>query len=194
MTKVYIINNDYYNNVKNSYIPEKILNRVKQYKIEKDYQNSFVAWYSLYNILKDEYNIDLEIINIYYNEYNKPYIDNIYFNISHSENLIVLCIADNECGIDIEMVNLNKDITLLKKKLFTSTETLLKNTTEYFFQKWTKTEAVFKAFGSGIIYSKINKIDLSNVYTMDLFDKQQNKYYLSVKTNDINEIIISKYK
>ena len=43
---------------------------------------------------------------IYYNKYNKPFIkNNLYFNISHKKQYIVLAIDKNEIGVDIEYID-----------------------------------------------------------------------------------------
>ncbi|UYW72026.2 4'-phosphopantetheinyl transferase family protein [Bacillus cereus] len=47
--------------------------------------------------------IDISNIKIYYGEYGKPYLKSapVYFNLSHSKNIVVLGIAKQELGIDV---------------------------------------------------------------------------------------------
>lgn len=56
--------------------------------------------------------------NVYYNEYGKPYLDNgLYFNISHSKNVIVCVISDREVGIDIEYLTYSDSVFGLLRKV-----------------------------------------------------------------------------
>lgn len=52
-----------------------------------------------YIIKKEKLIIDF---NIRYNEYKKPYIKGINYNISHSKGKIAIAIGDEEVGIDIQ--------------------------------------------------------------------------------------------
>lgn len=182
MTKVYII--DINKDIKNIVLPSNLVDRVSKYKLSDDYNNSYIAWSNLYLILKEEYNIDISCIDILENEYGKPFINDIYFNLSHSNNIVTICISDEQCGIDVEMVNPKKDLSLLMKKILSSNELKQSDVFDYFIMKWTKIESYFKYNGTGIVYSKINDIDIDNVFTYDILDSQNNKYYISIKSDD----------
>lgn len=182
MTKVYII--DINKDIKNIVLPSNLVDRVSKYKLSDDYNNSYIAWSNLYLILKEEYNIDISCIDILENEYGKPFINDIYFNLSHSNNIVTICISDEQCGIDVEMVNPKKDLSLLMKKILSSNELNQSDVFDYFIMKWTKIESYFKYNGTGIVYSKINDIDIDNVFTYDILDSQNNKYYISIKSDD----------
>lgn len=182
MTKVYII--DINKDIKNIVLPSNLVDRVSKYKLSDDYNNSYIAWSNLYLILKEEYNIDISCIDILENEYGKPFINDIYFNLSHSNNIVTICISDEQCGIDVEMVNPKKDLSLLMKKILSSNELNQSDVFDYFIKKWTKIESYFKYNGTGIVYSKINDIDIDNVFTYDILDSQNNKYYISIKSDD----------
>lgn len=190
MTKVFIIENNIYRTIKNIKLPSNVYNRITKYKVENDYINSFVAWYHLLKILKEDYNIIDPVI--YENEHHKPLIDGIYFNISHSNNLVIIGISDNNIGLDIEMINSLKDLTLIKKRLFN--DELIDN--DSVIKKWTKLEAMFKYDGTGIIYSNLNNIfltdqKLENTKTFEVFDSNNNKYYYSIKLKENDEIKIN---
>lgn len=107
--------------------------------------------------LKKDYNIsEYEII---YNEYNKPYLKNekIYFNISHSNGMIVLVISDKEIGVDIEYFVYKESVV---RKYFTNNEQneILnsKNKVYDFTRIWVMKEAFVKMKGIGISYGLIN--------------------------------------
>jgi 4'-phosphopantetheinyl transferase len=154
-----------------------------------------IPWYKgrffAKSFISNEPSIDFSIAhsNIYDNEYHKPLIDGINFNISHSNNLILIGISNNNIGLDIEMVNPTKDLTLLKKKIFNDesidNEILIKN--------WTKIEATFKYDGTGIIYSdlkdeKIKDKTFENIQTFEIHDSFNNKYYYSIKLKEKEKI------
>lgn len=99
----------------------------------------------------------------YTNMYGKPILKNmpeLFFNISHSKDLIICIVSNKNIGIDIEYI---KPVTLLPKvKIF-----FTKNEWEYiynsenkinsFFELWTLKESYVKYRGYGIIkgFSKI---------------------------------------
>ena len=180
MTKVFIIENKIYDSIKNNKLPDDVYNRVSKYKVEKDYINSFVAWFFLLKILKEQYNVNNPVI--YENEYHKPLIKELHFNISHSNNLVLIGISNDNIGLDIEMVNSLKDLTLLKKNIFNNE--LLDD--EILTKKWTQIEAKFKYDGTGIIYSNLKDMNLNNenIKSFDILDSDNNKYYFSVKSNE----------
>ena len=184
MTKVFVIENKIYDSIKDIKLPDNVYNRVTKYKIENDYKNSFVAWFFLLKILKEQYNINNPFI--FENEYHRPLIQGVYFNISHSNNLVLIGISNNNIGLDIEMLNSSRDFTLLKNKIFK--DEFLNDDT--FIKKWTQLEAKFKYDGTGIIYSKLKTINLikENIQSFDVQDSNNNKYYVSIKSNEEYEI------
>lgn len=119
-----------------------------------------------------------------YNEYKKPYIDNKYFNISHSNDYVVLIVSDDEVGIDIE-TNRNINEKLIDYVLNEEEKKTLKNNND-FIKIWTKKESIVKCLGTGI-NSKlkyINTIDndkLIKINDTNLFLKTINydNYYIS---------------
>ena len=148
------------------------------------------AWNMLNKILLKDYNINIHDYEIIRNKYNKPYINPnmLYFNISHSFNMIVICISNNECGIDIEKIRNHEKHLALANKILCEEEYIeyekCINKYDYLFKKWTMKESYFKCKGTGIIYSELNKsFDFSNTLTFKYIydDKIQNEeYYISV--------------
>ena len=100
-----------------------------------------VAWYALYKILLLNYRIDLSNCNIYENKKGKPYIDDIYFNITHSKDYIGIIISEVECGIDIEKIELNVSVDKFAKKILSDEEYkvfLMEKDLDSLIKKWTK--------------------------------------------------------
>lgn len=110
-------------------------------------------------VLCKELNISNKEIVLEYNDYGKPFLrnyNNFYFNVSHTENAIVVAISDACIGIDIEKIR-TIDLSIAKrfyadfenKYLFRSQE----NIYERFFEIWTKKEAYIKYIGKGLSIS-----------------------------------------
>jgi|GEM_PF-354923 len=97
------------------------------------------------------------------NPYGKPFQTNIshpplYFNLSHTEGMIVLAIAQHEhIGVDIECIKPDALSVNVAKKYFSKTEvnhfTQLPKSqqTARFFDLWTLKEAYIKACGQGLL-------------------------------------------
>ena len=81
------------------------------------------------------------------NKYGKPYIENnLFFNISHSNNYVVLVTSNKEIGIDIEKIRKQE---LKKAKFFATKEeyeyiTNSNNQIDSFWTIYTLKEAYFK--------------------------------------------------
>lgn len=121
----------------------------------------------------------------------KPYFNNgeIYFNISHTDNLAAVIISDEgEVGIDVQKISQKVSERLMEKtlkesvrveksksltepvflraaggKIALDTLTFKKGTAEpSFFRKWTEREALAKADGRGLSYiSRVNAADFT---------------------------------
>lgn len=102
----------------------------------------------LLRALKD---LGIEIIKpLEYEYYNgKPYLKEKYafYNISHTDDLIVLAISDQEVGIDIEKTNRRSKINK-------------KNNDPNYLKTWTIKEAGVKYLGTGI--KDLKKVKLEN--------------------------------
>lgn len=97
------------------------------------------------------------------NEFGRPYIANagysekLFFNISHTENIVVLAVSKTEkIGVDIEWVARKRKFIDLAKRFFSEVEAgelaLLPQTqqTDRFYEIWTLKEAYIKAQGEGL--------------------------------------------
>ena len=175
------MNNVYVESIKNIQINNEVCEKIKLNN-KKDVSKK--AWSYLYELLK-EYNINLLEEEIIYINNQKPYIKNnpIYFNISHSNNMIAIVIADTECSIDIEYINMNKNHDKIVNKLFSNDEQLIYSNhphkLEYFYELWTKKESCFKLTGEGIKISKFSEIQYSNNIISYLFINDNERYFIS---------------
>jgi 4'-phosphopantetheinyl transferase len=95
-----------------------------------------------------------EGLHFTYGRYEKPYLKegNIFFNISHTEDKIICCIADNECGADIEKIKPLKEDLIRRVCSDEEINMLLesKNKEELFTKLWTMKESYIKYKGASI--------------------------------------------
>ena len=114
--------------------------KVKEYSLRKK-QNILLSEYLLYN-----YFFSNE--DFFYNQYGKPYLKNKYFNISHADNYLLLGIADEEIGVDMQKITFKKNV----EKLFSEEEqNILKTAKEKMFTRyWVLKESYAKYLGVGI--------------------------------------------
>jgi len=140
----------------------------------------------LRNILSQHLGIAPQDVEFVRNSYGKPFVRDteIEFNMSHSYNSVYYAIAHNfSVGIDVEFYNREKAIFNIAKSVFSEDELLfflsLSNVKrqEFFFDTWTKKEAVIKAMGLGLAYpmEKVNTMLEKNIGYIKLF---QDQYYV----------------
>jgi 4'-phosphopantetheinyl transferase len=96
-------------------------------------------------------------IGFSYNSHGKPAVDDVYFNLSHSDTLVLYAISrTREVGVDIERVNPSFAEEQIPEHYFSPAEvTVLRSLpkdkqTEAFFNCWTRKEAYVKARGLGL--------------------------------------------
>lgn len=163
----------------------KNLNKKNKDKINKlEKINKILSLNSM--ILMKKNNIDINKIK--YNYFGKPYLKNIYFNISHSGHYTVITKSNTPIGIDIQKI---KDISKTKAKQFCNKKELNyifsekgKETTRY-FEIYTIKEALIKMLGINLNYLPNIEVKIIN-----------NKYFIHNKidiktTNKLNGYIIS---
>lgn len=99
----------------------------------------------------------IENFQIEYRENSKPFIkgrDDVFFNLSHSESVVMCAVSEKEVGCDVEKV---RDINMKTAKRFFSNEEyqqIMEKETEEeridtFFRLWTLKESFMKATGLG---------------------------------------------
>ena len=87
-----------------------------------------------------------------YKENDKPYIQglsNIFFNLSHTKNIVTCVISDKEVGVDIEHIRDLKETTI--RKVFTDKEKKrVQGERKGYIRLWTMKEAYAKLTGKGL--------------------------------------------
>ncbi len=89
----------------------------------------------------------------------KPYLKdypNLFFNLSHTDNLILIAIANSPVGVDVEKNERNADKEAIIKHFFSNKEqqSFFSQPEELrqlaFVKGWTRKEAILKATGEGL--------------------------------------------
>lgn len=194
MTKLYLFDIKNYlksDNEKFKLILPSFKKRIDRYKDEYDKLRSSIGYYLLIKYLKEDFNIEINDEDILTNKFDKPYIKNnpIYFSISHSLNFVGVLLSDNECGLDIQHDDNLTHEKLAKKILLDKEYEMYEKNRDILFKKWVQIEAYYKKMGTGIKY---NNLDISIDYIVyEIFDNQNNKYYLSA-TAKFEKVILKK--
>lgn len=157
-------------------LPVELHERALRYKFEQDAYN-FVVGKLLLKEGLEKLDVRSQLADIVYQENDKPLLDEIYFNISHSKNLVLCALSkDGILGVDIEQkreVNLDHF-----KPWFTKNEwhDILgtENKHNRLLWYWTRKESIIKALGINL--SHLHEIEVDA--TQDHFLDNNKKWYL----------------
>lgn len=120
-------------------------------------------------------------ISFSYNEYNKPGINyplrtNVQFNLSHSDDrLIIALTVDYAIGVDIEKIKETFNPAIVKRFFSEQEQQALETAADpatFFYQIWSRKEAVLKALGKGLFAPPANfsVADEQQVITLEKAD------------------------
>lgn len=139
-------------------------------------------------------NHDLQIEK---NEYGKPYLKNhnLQYNISHSGNMVICAISNNEVGVDIEEIK-DMDIEIVKrcyseKEAAYIIEQQGNVQLREFYRIWTLKEAYVKYLGVGIHKSFDSFSFDEKVVSGSEFRFQENGKTVYFKQYDLNGYMCS---
>lgn len=141
---------------------------------------SYLSWLFLKEIVLKEYNLNVDELNLSYNEYNKPLFKEFFFNISHSNNVIAIGISNKEIGVDVQLVSDSINFLLKEVK---------KDLNKYELTKlFSASEAYYKKIGTGLNRSFLKE----NVFIekQELIKFNSDEYILSISHNDTELDII----
>lgn len=164
-----------------SQIAPMYIQKYRSLSLLTDKNQELVAGYLLkkyLGIYKDD--------QILYNKYGKPYLSsgNVAFNLSHSEEYVVLAMADREVGVDVEKIRKYHDATV--KKVFNDDQRKMleqlpvSKKDSKFTEIWTKMESILKLEGTGFT-DRWPEIDYSAYCVQTI---QWNSYFISVATRE----------
>jgi 4'-phosphopantetheinyl transferase len=131
----------------------KYKEKIQRYRRWQDAQLSLLGRMLLKYGLNTYY--EIKEYEIYFTPYNKPYLKNedVYFNISHTENLVICAIARFPIGIDVEFSNPQIDYMDFQSHMTPNEFNKIdnsKNKIYSFYKYWTEKESVIKAHGKGL--------------------------------------------
>lgn len=134
-----------------SYVSEERLVRSNKFIKHMDKLRSLYSYSLLKFMLAKHYNFNLKNKDIKYNQYGKPLIEDLSFNITHAGKFVGCIIDDKPVGIDIEK---HKKISLaIADRFFHVSEVNFlryqKDKYETFYKIWTLKESYIKAIGKG---------------------------------------------
>lgn len=121
----------------------------------------------LKEVLNKENIFNYEIV---YNEYHKPYLkdNSLYFNISHTKDIVVIAVSDKEIGVDIQYLTYKENVL---NRVYNDKEIELAKDNKYLFTKiWVMKEAYAKLKGQGISYNLKNIDTLKLEKEFDIID------------------------
>ncbi len=136
--------------------------RAERFRFPEHRRHFTIARSVLRQILSMYTEIAPEKINFSYGEHGKPALasltKHLYFNLAHSDDLVVYAIAHQPIGIDIEKIKASYEQGLPERffspqeceslKCFTDTKRV-----SAFYRIWAKKEAIIKASGKGLATS-----------------------------------------
>ncbi len=160
-------------------MPKERREKANQYKRIEDKKACAMAYYLLCQGLKEEYGIEKKPTFIY-NEYGKPFLKEnpkIFFNISHTKNIVVCAISNVEVGVDVEEI---RDISpRVVEKMLNEKEKNEAKSEKDFTKYWTIKEAVSKCEGTGLANFDYKNIDYDK-YDFDMRYYAEDNAYLTV--------------
>lgn len=157
-------------------MPATIQKRARRYKFESDAYQFVIGRLLLKHGLM-EMGRGNQLAQITYLENDKPHLDDISFNISHSGNLVVCVLAEQgQIGIDIEQhkqLDLSGFETFFTPKEWTHINKAA-SPLQKFFSYWTRKESIIKALGVNLSYLHQIEIDASK----DHFTQNGREWFL----------------
>ncbi|PYF76879.1 4'-phosphopantetheinyl transferase family protein [Pedobacter nutrimenti] len=149
---------DYYSkiseNVTNVLSAEELF-RSSRFFNKTDQERFISARYALRNLLSVFLLQKASDIQFKLLENNKPEVEGIEFNISHSQNEILIAIGTVSLGIDVEYIDPQFDMNMMLDSILTQQEADFVRSYEEkhlgFYTMWTRKEALLKATGEGLI-------------------------------------------
>jgi 4'-phosphopantetheinyl transferase len=157
---------------------EKII--AGRFRLEGDRNRFAIGRQALRFIISRYLSIEPMDISVIAEPGRKPVINypvtEIHFNISHSGEWVLIAIAHNEQGIDVEKIDPEFDYVNLLEDHFNETEkSFIAESTDpvsAFYYLWTRKEALTKAWGTGLL-DYMNQVSVLNMDFLSDLDKKK---------------------
>ncbi|MEX0662993.1 MAG: 4'-phosphopantetheinyl transferase superfamily protein [Balneolaceae bacterium] len=132
-------------------------NRAQRFRFRKDHDLFVIGRYLTKVILAYYTDSTPERVNIIPDSFGKPSCGmDLFFNISHADDRLLLGFSTTEIGVDIEAIDTNVDIERIGERHFSEIEFQKMMTyagderAETFFEIWTQKESLVKGIGKGL--------------------------------------------
>ena len=130
-------------------VDSKRKNKVVRYRMPDDRKRSLGAGILIKKILNEN---GLSENSLKYSENEKPFADNLFFNISHSSDYVVGVVSDCDVGCDIERISA-APLEVAERYFCPGELAYIKaaeNKDKAFFTLWTLKESYMKMTGQGM--------------------------------------------
>ncbi|GAB3937234.1 4'-phosphopantetheinyl transferase family protein [Mucilaginibacter myungsuensis] len=130
--------------------------KAERFHREADRQRYVIQHGLLRKLLGDQLGISGDELTFNFGPNKKPYLSghDIYFNLSNSDGEFLIAIAQEEMGLDIEIIKPNFNYQDIAQNYFGKDEIAFIDRSDdpakAFFLLWTRKEALLKACGMGI--------------------------------------------
>ncbi len=189
-------------------LPKNMIEKSLRYKSEEAAFN-YTTGRKLLRLGLKNHGLENEFNKIKINKNGKPFVAGVFFNISHSNDLVVCAFDSNEIGIDIEKI---KPVDLSNfHHVFTDRELTFieenENPTLAFYKLWVRKESFIKSIGSTIkemreLENRLpSKTLVTNTLENKIVDFKLEENYVgaacgisSIKINSIQKIDLLKFK
>lgn len=158
------------------YLPQSLHERAKRYRFEVDAFNFVLGRLMLREGL-NQLGLATDINQVSYGKNGKPFLKNVFFNISHSSNQVICALStEGEIGIDIEkersleLKNFQDWFTAKEWHHIYNSSAPLKT----FFWYWVRKESILKALGIGLSY--LHQVEINP--TNNFFVHYEKKWFL----------------
>ena len=158
-------------------LPVSMHKKALRFRFDRDKYNYVLGRLLLKRGLK-YFGLEQQIDQIVFNKNGKPLLENIFFNISHSDHFVICGFSPTgEIGVDIEKLKpiALKDFTNWLTKKEWRDIYAAKNPTHRFYWYWTRKESIIKALGINLSYLHQIEIDASR----DSFVESGKEWFLS---------------
>ncbi|MCI5700737.1 MAG: 4'-phosphopantetheinyl transferase superfamily protein [Lachnospiraceae bacterium] len=165
-------------------VSEERRKKIDKLVFRKDKILSLAAGILLKKSLSD---IGINEFCLEYGKYGKPYIKNknIFFNLSHSEDMVMCAVSDMEIGCDVEKIS-DIDMEIAKRFFCVNEYEMIKKEQsdekkkDMFFRLWTLKESFLKATGYGMSLSTNSFcISIENKKISVAHNVNDKKYYFT---------------
>lgn len=140
--------------------PEAVLSaeelaKAARFSHQESRENYVVRKYFLRTLLSQFMGIPHSALVFQLKANKKPAIDGLFFNVSHSKDLITIAFSATEIGIDLEYIDPYFNYTEVADFCFSAEEKTMVSKAPLsvltFYLLWTRKEAIVKATGEGIV-------------------------------------------